>query len=156
MKRFGIVFMAAAISTMAVLPALALETSYGAAGCGLGSMVFGSQSGPVQVVAATTNGTSGNQTFGITSGTLNCGKGILAAKDTRVNEFVALNMDSLSLSIAKGEGESLETLIELMGVPVPQRDAVSAKLQANFHGIFTAEDVVAAQVVDHIVAVIKG
>ena len=42
---------------------------YGAAGCGLGSMVFGSKPGAEQVVAATTNGTFGSQTFGITFGT---------------------------------------------------------------------------------------
>ena len=42
-------------------------------GCGLGSMVFAGQEGKVfKVLGATTNGTSGNQTFGITFGTLGC------------------------------------------------------------------------------------
>ena len=42
-------------------------------GCGLGSMAFEGNDGLIsQVSAATTNGTSGNQTFGITSGTSNC------------------------------------------------------------------------------------
>ena len=42
-------------------------------GCGLGTMLFDGQQGIApQVLAVTTNGTSGNQTFGITSGTLGC------------------------------------------------------------------------------------
>ena len=46
---------------------------YGAAGCGLGSFVFGdNNSWWAQTLGATTNGTSGSQTFGITTGTSNC------------------------------------------------------------------------------------
>jgi hypothetical protein len=42
-------------------------------GCGLGTIVFEGQNGLVsQTFAVTTNGTFGNQTFGITSGTSNC------------------------------------------------------------------------------------
>ena len=42
-------------------------------GCGLGTMVFAGQSGPIfKVLGATTNGTFGNQTFGITTGTQGC------------------------------------------------------------------------------------
>ncbi len=45
---------------------------YGTAGCGLGSIVIGSKPGMMQIFAATTNGTSASQSFGITSGTSNC------------------------------------------------------------------------------------
>ncbi len=48
--------------------------TYGTAGCGLGSMAFGNQKGAIQILAATTNGLFGTQTFGITSGTSNCGE----------------------------------------------------------------------------------
>ncbi len=48
------------------------EKGYGMAGCGLGSLAFGDDNGKIQIIAATTNGTSGTQTFGITSGTSNC------------------------------------------------------------------------------------
>ena len=42
-------------------------------GCGLGATVFEGQSGLFpNVLAATTNGTFGNQTFGLTSGTSGC------------------------------------------------------------------------------------
>ena len=48
-------------------PAATGKSTYGLAGCGLGSMVFGDQKGMIQILAATTNNTFGTQTFGITS-----------------------------------------------------------------------------------------
>ena len=45
------------------------QRKYGIAGCGLGSVLFGTSGG---VFAYTTNSSSGNQVFGITSGTSNC------------------------------------------------------------------------------------
>src|SRR3989304_920046 len=106
--------------------------NYGAAGCGLGSMVFGNEKGPVQVLAATTNGTFGSQTFGITTGTSNCAKSAKFAGADRLNEFVAANMDNLAKDIAMGHGESLDTLPGLMGVSADQRPLIYSKLQANF------------------------
>src|SRR5262245_22752963 len=67
---------------------------YGAAGCGLGSVFFGSKPGFIQVLAATTNGTSGNQTFGITSGTSNCDTGSGGSASAKV--FIAANREALS------------------------------------------------------------
>src|SRR5262245_61167540 len=47
--------------------------AYGQAGCGLGSMLFGKDNSKLmQVLAATTNGIGGNQSFAIPSGTSNC------------------------------------------------------------------------------------
>ena len=70
--------------------------SYGLAGCGLGSLVFESQPGFVQVLAATTNGTSWNNTFGMTSGTSNCGPSIFA-QGTR--NFVDANREVLAKDV---------------------------------------------------------
>ena len=130
--------------------------NYGAAGCGLGSMVFGSEAGPVQILAATTNGTFGSQTFGITTGTSNCAKQAKFAGTERLNEFVVANMDNLAKDIAMGHGESLDTFAELIGISVDQRLSVYAKLQANFSGIFTSEKVKATDVVDNIITVINS
>jgi hypothetical protein len=129
---------------------------YGAAGCGLGSMIFGDQPGIMQVLAATTNGTSGNQTFGITSGTSNCEKQPKFASSERLNEFVLANMDNLAKEVAIGQGESLDTLAELIGIAADKRPSVYAKLQTNFSNIFTSEKVVFADVIDNILAVING
>jgi len=130
--------------------------NYGSAGCGLGSMVFGNEPGPVQILAATTNGTFGSQTFGITTGTSNCAKTAKFAGVDRLNEFVVANMDNLAKDIAMGHGESLDTLAELIGISADQRPLIYSKLQANFSGIFTSEKVESADVVDNIISVIKG
>ena len=59
---------------LASASSLALANASGPAGCGLGStVVFPDANQWYQhVMAATTNATSGNQTFGMTSGTLGC------------------------------------------------------------------------------------
>ncbi|HKB84382.1 MAG TPA: DUF3015 family protein, partial [Burkholderiales bacterium] len=65
MKR---IFVAIALSA---LPAMAFADNVGT--CGWGSKLFDGQKGAApQVLAVTTNGTFGNQTFGISSGTSGC------------------------------------------------------------------------------------
>ena len=128
--------------------ALASAGTYGSAGCGLGSLIFKDEPGAVQIFAATTNGTFGNQTFGITSGTLNCGAGIVKVENSKATMFVAANMDNLARDIAQGKGESLEAFAELMNVPTNQQTAFNAKLQQNFNKIFPSDKVAAVQVVN--------
>jgi hypothetical protein len=160
MKRVIVVAVAVISSFMiaGLGSAAPLDTpnNYGAAGCGLGSMVFGSEAGPVQVLAATTNGTFGSQTFGITTGTSNCTKQAKFASNERLNEFVLANMDNLAKDIAIGHGESLDTFAELMAISVEKRSVVYAKLQANFSNIFTSDKVEFADVIDNMVAIINA
>lgn len=80
---------------------------HGDAGCGLGSVVFGQQPGAVQILAGTTNGISGNQTFGISTGTLNCDPAGIFAK---ANAFVETNKVALETDIVRGQGETMATL----------------------------------------------
>lgn len=136
------------------LAALALTSSaYAAAntntGCGLGSIVIKDQSTVVmQVLAATTNGTSGNQTFGISSGTLNCDAPSRVASNDKLNRFVAENMDELALDISAGQGETLSTVAKLMNVE--DTASFSAKLQKNFNNIYASQNVNSANVIDSI------
>lgn len=123
-------------------------------GCGLGTMLWeGKADGSVlsQSLQATTNGTFGNQTFGITSGTLGCEQPERVASNERLMEFATANLDTLARDIARGQGESLDTLAELMEVPGYQRVAFDRTLQNNFDRIFTNGDVTSAQVIDRIV-----
>lgn len=125
-------------------------------GCGLGTMLFKDNADDkwlLQAFQATTNGTSGNQTFGITTGTSECERATKIASNDKLNQFVADNMDNLAKDIAMGHGEALDTLAELMGVPVEQRMEFYSKLQANFSKIFTGPDVQAADVIDNIVTI---
>jgi hypothetical protein len=107
---------------------------YGTAGCGLGSLAFGDQPGGVQILASTTNGTFGTQTFGITSGTSNCGKGAFAQG---TKDFVEANREALAKDAARGEGEAIGAIAVINAC----RDAraVGAALQRDFQAIFPSE-----------------
>jgi hypothetical protein len=136
------------------LAALALTSSvYAGAntntGCGLGSVLIKDQNTVLtQILAATTNGTSGNQTFGITSGTLNCDKPSIIASNDKLNRFVGENMDELALDISAGQGETLSTVAKLMNVK--DTASFSAKLQKNFNNIYASKNVNSANVIDSI------
>lgn len=120
-----------------MIPGSAVAGPYGAAGCGLGSMVFADAPGIVQIFAATTNGTVANQTFGITSGTSNCAQGMQASL---VQEsFVAINGSSLSRDAAAGSGEYLSTFQLLMGCEAGAKDDFAASLKDNHAQIFTPD-----------------
>ncbi len=153
MKKLFAITTAVIVSLLFVGSSFAVEGEYGAAGCGLGSLLFGKQSGPIQVFAATTNGTFYSQTFGITSGTSNCDKNTKFSANTKLNEFVQANLDNLAKEISMGKGESLETLAELMSVPVERKALFYEKLQANFTLIFPNEQVAFAEVLNKIDAV---
>ncbi|MFZ2223405.1 MAG: DUF3015 family protein [Candidatus Deferrimicrobium sp.] len=125
-------------------------------GCGFGTVIFKdvqNRTTLVQIVEATTNGSSGNQTFGISSGTSECTQPAKAVQNERLNEFVQANLDELARDISAGKGETLSTVAELMGVPSAQRDAFNRNLQAHFQQIFPAPGVEFAHVVDTIVSV---
>ena len=118
-------------------------------GCGLGSMIIKNQNSTMlQAIAATTNGTSGNQTFGITSGTSNCNKPSNFVANDKLNQFVGENMDELALDISAGKGETLSTVAKLMNVE--NNVEFSAKLQSNFTNIYSNENVTSATVIDSI------
>ena len=118
-------------------------------GCGLGSIIMKNQSTSVlQAFAATTNGTSGNQTFGISSGTSNCNKPSNFVSNDKLNQFVNENMDELAMDISAGKGETLNTVAALMNVE--NKEDFASKLQANFSDIYTSEKVSSAEVIDNI------
>jgi hypothetical protein len=125
-------------------------------GCGLGTLLFqnnADNSTVLQSLQATTNGTFGTQTFGITSGTSECQQPSKFVKNDRLNEFMVANMDNLAKEIAMGKGETLEAFAELLQVPANKRPEFYQKLQANFAKIFTSENVQLAKVVDNVVTV---
>jgi len=126
-------------------------------GCGLGSMVFEGNDGLIsQVSAATTNGTFGNQTFGITSGTSNCEQFKTFTSNEKINTFVAENMDSLAKDIARGQGEYLDTFAALIAVPKSKKTELYALLQANFSKIYTLDTVSNLDVLRNIDSVIAS
>jgi len=117
-------------------------------GCGFGSVLLKGKKGKVfEVLAVTTNGTSGSSTFAITTGT----SGYKAGQAVGVNivdEYIAQNMENLATDIAKGEGEYVDTLAHLM--KVDNKTAFRAKLQKNFGKIYTSKDIKSKEVAANI------
>jgi len=142
-----------AVTAAALISTSAMAAGNSNTGCGLGSMVIPVQDTvATQVLAATTNGTSGNQTFGITSGSLNCTKPMKIVMNDQAQKFVADNMDSIAVDVAAGQGENLDTLLSL--IKVEDKAAAAETLKANFANIYTSADVTSAQVVDNIATVL--
>jgi hypothetical protein len=108
---------------------------YGTAGCGLGSLAFGDQAGGVQILASTTNALFGTQTFGITTGTSNCGPSVFASG---TKNFVEANREAVAKDISRGQGEAVGALTMINGCEDSR--AVGAALQKNFAAIFPSED----------------
>ena len=105
-------------------------------GCGLGKMLWADYShqkaiGP-QVLQATTNGTLGNQTFGISSGTSGCTNDGKIFASEKANVFVSVNFDNLSQEMAQGHGEHLTSLATLMGIPEEHHPEFFAMTQEKY------------------------
>ncbi len=121
-------------------PAAVSAGGYGSAGCGLGAVVFGSKPGLIQVLAATTNGTFYSQTFGITTGTSECGGGVVKVQAEQ-KVYAYNNFGQLQKEIAQGRGERLQTLAYLMGCDAKAVDAFGAAAQKNYSAIFSDKSV---------------
>jgi len=126
-------------------------------GCGLGSMVMAGQEGKVfKVLGATTNGTSGNQTFGITFGTLGCDGTDTVTSMAKLSLFIDGNMDNLARDMSKGEGETLSTLAEVWGLSSEDQVAFNQLAQANFSDVFTSENVTSQAVLENLNTLISN
>jgi len=153
MKKL-VAVMFAGLLMMIVLAGMGWAVDPKNTGCGLGSLVFEGQNGLMsQTAAATTNGTSGNQTFGVTSGTSNCEQYKSFTYNEKVDTFVADNMDNLARDIARGQGEYVNTLAVLMEIPKAKKAAFRSQLQAHFSDIYTSDQITYSEVVQNIVVV---
>jgi hypothetical protein len=132
-----------------------LADAAGGNNCGWGNMLFQGQSGPApHFLATTTNGTSGNATFGMTSGTNGCstdgkltygGKSLLAAIMTEFSE-----------DVAAGQGDALNAVAVMMGVEQQDRDAFAEVAHANFKVIFPSENTTAEEAMAALEQVMKA
>lgn len=128
-----------AMVALAAPYAWAGETS----GCGLGSTLFEGQSGLVpNVLAITTNGTSWNNTFGITLGTSRCSSsGGTVQNDQQREEFVAVNFEQLAEDMARGEGQYMATMADMMGCPAAVQADFARMSQEQYPVLFPEQEV---------------
>jgi hypothetical protein len=133
--------LAAAVLAMSALPATNAFADAQGAGCGVGTMIFKGQKGVLpQILAATTNGTLGNQTFGMSTGTLGCEQDGVVMREHEKDMYVAANMDQIKLDMARGGGEYLATLASLMAVAPEDQAAFFTLTQDRFAEVAAPTD----------------
>lgn len=141
-KKLMVVAVAGMFSTGAMA---AGENNTGS--CGWGAKLFDGQHGIApQVFAATTNGTSGNQTFGITSGTSGCTQDGVVKSSWKTAMFIDGNKAKLARDMSTGSGESLESLAKLIGVQDQHKATFFQTTKENFAKIFSSDNSTTDQV----------
>lgn len=149
MKRIiaGLALLSASSAAMAVAP--------GGPNCGWGNMLFEGQSGlGSHIIASITNGTSGNNTFGMTTGTNGCStSGTLTYGG---KSMVSSIMGEFSEDVAAGEGDALDTVAVIYGVHKDDRATFAKVMHENFAVIFPSEDVTADEMIASIEEVMKA
>lgn len=129
----------ASIASVAIFASSAAHAD--STGCGIGTMLFNGNKGVApSVLAVTTNGTSGNQTFGISSGTLGCDQqNRIDSRGGRLFSFADENLNELAADTSKGEGEYLNVAASIIGIKENDQDRFSSVMQQNFSTIFSAD-----------------
>ena len=112
LRKLFVVLGAVAVVSQAGL-AMAANPDTGP-GCGLGKLAWADYKNQKniapQVMMATTNGTFGSGTFGISSGTSGCTNDGQVMAEQKTNMFAQLNFDNLSQEMAQGKGTRREGL----------------------------------------------
>ncbi|ROO31368.1 DUF3015 domain-containing protein [Salinisphaera orenii] len=144
----GAVLLGSSMSASAVAP--------GGPGCGWGNLLFEGSSGlPAHLLATIVNGTSGNATFGMTSGTNGCDvSGTLTYSG---DSLLAMNgvLEEVAQDMAVGHGEALTALTVAMQIEPADRDHFNSLMHENFTQIFPRDDISSGEVMDNITTVMK-
>ena len=130
----------------AVVLSLSASTAFaeaaGGNGCGWGNLLFKGQSGAAaHILGITTNGSSGNNTLGVTTGTNGCSTSGTIEYGGKEMVDVSGVMDEFGEDMARGDGEVITTVAVSLGIPPEHRDEFKSTMRDNFDSIFTSEDV---------------
>ena len=144
----------AGVVVLAALPSLGFAAAAGGPNCGWGNMLFKGNSGLGPHLGATlTNGTTGNATFGMSSGTNGC------AVDGKLTyggiSLLAQVMDEFSEDVARGEGDALNAVALTLGIEEQDRASFARLTHDNFSTLFPNEDVTAVEVMTSIQQLMK-
>ena len=138
MKRLAALLVAVSMTPLAALAA----GNHPMGGCGLGYLLLSNRENTkiMQVLGATTNGTFGSQTFGISSGTSGCTEDG-AVKLVRAAEvFAEVNLETLRLEMATGRGEYVTAFASLLAPTSAQQAELVSLFQSSYGDLFpTAE-----------------
>lgn len=126
------------MAALCLSPFAKAERKYGMAGCGLGSVLLGPHGG--QVSAATTNGTSGTQSFGILSGTSNCQPDKFTTGAER--HFMIHNFASFEKDVARGYGDTIAAFSAILDCQTAAVSDIGQALQTSYSTIFSNPGIV--------------
>jgi len=136
------------ISTMAIAGGIQdMKGGNDQTGCGLGNTVITKPDSAIMYSLQNTTNQSASQSIAITLGTSGCKKTKFVMNE-RAQEFVASNMDQLAKEMAKGQGETIDTLAELLNIE--DKATFAASLQQNYNSIYTSQKVEMNDVLDNI------
>ncbi len=144
----------AGVVVLAALPSLGFAEAPGGPNCGWGNMLFKGNTGlGPHLGASLTNGTTGNATFGMSSGTNGC------AVDGKLTyggiSLLAQVMDEFSEDVARGEGDALNAVALTLGIEEQDRASFARLTHDNFSTLFPNEDVTAIEVMTSIQQLMK-
>lgn len=135
-KKLAVLALVVAMASSQPLLVLAAANSDTGPGCGLGKLAWSDykrqKNIAPQVMMATTNGTFGSTTFGISSGTSGCTNDGKVMAEHKANVFAAINFENLSQDMAQGKGEHLASLAALMGIPAEHQAEFFAMTQEQY------------------------
>ncbi|RLP55319.1 MAG: DUF3015 domain-containing protein [Ketobacter sp.] len=136
---------------------LAMAEAPGGPDCGWGNMLFEGQSGlGPHFLASWTNGTTGNATFGMTSGTNGCSSNGTLTYGGKALVDLSKVMDEFVADAAQGEGEAMTAVAVSMGIAPEDRNHFAAAINSNFDSIFVSADSTAEDVYKNILSVMKS
>jgi Protein of unknown function (DUF3015) len=122
-----------------LIPTLALASgNHPMAGCGLGYLLVSNKDNDkvTQVIGATTNGTFGSQTFGISSGTSGCTQDGAVKLAKNVEVYAEVNLHSLRQEMAAGKGEYVSTFAAMLGATPANQPLLVKFFQDNYATLF--------------------
>lgn len=145
MKRIlmAIILLGASSSALAVSP--------GGPNCGWGNLLFEGKNGlGMHLLATLFNGSTGNATFGMTTGTNGCNvDGNLTYRGENLLSMTGV-MDEVAHDMAQGQGEALTALAVALGVDSSDRAHFDQVMYNNFDSIFPDDSVTVHQVAENI------
>lgn len=132
---------AAAAAALLTAPLMTLAAGDNVGACGPGSRLFEGQSGIApQVLAVTTNSFAGINTFAMSSGTSGCSQDGKVSSNWKTAAFIDSNKDRLARDLSRGNGESLDSLAQLLGVKDQDKAAFVRTTRDNMARIFPSAE----------------
>ncbi|MEW6776281.1 MAG: DUF3015 family protein [Bdellovibrionota bacterium] len=155
------------VSSLVLVLGIAATVSagtYGDAGCGLGSMLWGEgglkskvNSRPMrEIMASTTNGTFFSQCFGITTGISNCTEQGLVKLEREQEMFVEVNHDHIARDMAAGEGEFLTAFADVLGCGEDLHGQFASTTKAHYGEIFASDATTPAETLQSVKGLLRS